>query len=181
MLHLPRIGGVGQDGPLVLYIGTCPRGKQRAVSPDTGFPDHWQSKHCLTQSIMLEVPNLCPAYILDDTGSPTTATTSSSAPSPTSSSSPSTSPPVAPSGGGSKAWIAGAVVGPIVGLGLCAAAYWLWRRHQNHHDRSMGTEREAHGQIADTQIGPQPEKVGELAATPSMLHADSAQRTHEMP
>lgn len=163
---------------------------------------------------MLEVPNLCPACILDGSespmttttssgapsptsssslsasppvapiggGSPTTTTTSSRAPSPTSPSTPSTSPSVAPIGGGSNAWIAGAVVGSIVGFGLCPAAYWLWRRHRNHHDQNMGTKREAHGQIDDTQqIGPRSEKSRENAAPPFMLHTDSAQRIPELP
>lgn len=196
MLHLPQIGAVGhqEGGSLVLYIGTCQqqlRGKQRSVSPDTEFSDHWRSRHCLTQSIMLEDPNLCPECILDATGSPTTTKASSSAPSTTSLSSSSTSSPVVV-GGGSKAWIAGAVIGPVVGLGFCAAAYWLWRRRRNHHDRKVITERKAHDQIADTQqIGPQSEHLGEHAATPFMLHedsaprfmlhADSAQKSHELP
>lgn len=118
--------------------------------------------------------------VLDATGSPTTTSSSIDTASVTSSSE-STSTPAASDGSESKAWIAGAVVGPIAGLGLCAAAYWLWRRHRNKHNRQLSTEQEAHSQVNDAQqVGPEAGLLGEQVATTLMLHGDSARKTHEL-
>lgn len=101
---------------------------------------------------------------------------------PTSAPSLSTSPPAASDDGANNDWIAGAVVGPVASLGLCAVAYWLWTRYRSHHDRRMGAEREAHTSIQDEkQVGLQREVLREQVASPFMLHAESGRKTPELP
>lgn len=123
----------------------------------------------------------CVRRISDATASTTSTTSSSGDSASITSSSTSTSTPAVSDGRGSKAWIAGAVVGPIAGIGLCAAACWLWRRHRYHHNGHLSAEQEAHSQVNDTrQVGPQTGFSGEQVATPLMLHGNPARTTHEL-
>lgn len=134
-----------------------------------------------TRNQLCRTSLMCTQHVSDATGSPTTTTSSSSDVASITSSSKSTSTPAASDGSESKAWIAGAVLGPIAGLGLCAAAYWLWRRHQNKHNLHLSTEHEAHSRVNDTQqVGPQTGLLGEQVATTIMFHVDSARKTHEL-
>lgn len=99
----------------------------------------------------------------------------------TSSPSPSPSPLTADDDAANKAWIAGAVLGPIAGLGLCAVAYWLWTRYRSHYDRRISTEHKAHSPTHDEQqVWPQPEVFRQQVASPFMLHADSGRKTPEL-
>lgn len=140
-----------------------------------------------TASMITRIPSqscrialMCTRRDLDATGSPTTTTSSGDVASFTSSST-STSTPAASDSGESQAWIAGAVVGPIAGLALCAAAFWLRRRRRNHHDRHLVTEHEAHSEGNDAQqVSPQTGLLGEQPemATTVMPHGESARETH---
>lgn len=78
-------------------------------------------------------------------------TTSSGTPSPTSSSGPAANPSDTANRAGNKAWIAGAVVGPIACLGLFVTAYWLWMRHRNLRNRPSSTQEGTHVQIDKTE------------------------------
>lgn len=99
---------------------------------------------------------------------------------PTLSSSPTSSPLPAPSGDGSKAWIAGVVVGPVAGLALCATAYWLWTRHRKNRKENSKTTEEA--KVDGTQqVVPQSELSEVYSASPSMLHTNSVRRMSELP
>lgn len=105
--------------------------------------------------------------------------TTSNAPLPTSSSS-----STATSNGNStgKAWIAGAVVGPVAGIGLCAAGYWLWMRHPNQRNRKSSNKEEADVKLDNVQpYGCKSELLSDHTASPSMLQGDSAQTTPELP
>lgn len=134
-----------------------------------------------TRNQLFRTSLMCTTRVSDATGSLTTTTPSSSDFASITSSSESPSTQAASDGSESKAWIAGAVVGPIAGLGLCAAAYWLWRRYQNKHNLHLSTEYKVHGQVNDTQqVGPQTGKWGEQVATTLMLHGDSAREPHEL-
>ncbi|KAM0664676.1 hypothetical protein ACQRIT_000266 [Beauveria bassiana] len=75
-----------------------------------------------------------------NSASKTTSRNTTITPSPTGSSG-ATSPaasPEAPSGGSSKAWIAGAVVGPVVGLALVGFAFWFLRRRRTAKKKDAG-------------------------------------------
>ncbi|KAG8158564.1 hypothetical protein KVR01_011686 [Diaporthe batatas] len=104
--------------------------------------------------------------------------------SPTSVPSPSNSLPATDNGEKSQAWIAGAVIGPLVGVGLCASVYFLWRRRRKHHDHSRSTspKREAPAEVADSrQEVPRSELIGHHLE-PAMLHSDNvAVRSSELP
>ncbi|KAF4766326.1 hypothetical protein N7455_005583 [Penicillium solitum] len=68
--------------------------------------------------------------------SPTTTTTSTTA---ESQASQSPTPTVAATKGSSKAWIAGAVIGPLAGVAIVAALifWWIYRRGQNQPSLSQ--------------------------------------------
>ncbi|KAM3505029.1 hypothetical protein MY11210_008129 [Beauveria gryllotalpidicola] len=78
----------------------------------------------------------------ETTTSPSTTTRSSGATSPASSS----------SGGPSKVWIAGAVVGPLVGLALLGFAFWFLRR-RSAKNKGVGAG-------AGTGTGTAPQEIG---------------------
>lgn len=153
-------------------------------------PDLWTRR-------IVEVSNLYPACTLDATVTPTITTPPPDAPSRTSSPSASSQPTSlspSPNDGENKAWIAGAVLGPIAFLALGAATYWSWMRRREQHKRKpkIAAKQEARFQDDDTQqagpqygpqygpqSGPQPELSD--AAAVFMLPASPVQRTPELP
>lgn len=86
------------------------------------------------------VPKKGSAKLCIGTASATTATTAvasttvTSAPAATHTATPD------PTSDSSTVWIAGAVIGPIVGLALVFLAYWLWRRQQKRSRMSHLSE-----------------------------------------
>lgn len=102
---------------------------------------------------------------------------------PTSSSISTVSSPATSSGNNTgKAWIAGAVVGPVAGIGLCAAGYWLWVRRRKQRNREPSNKEEADIKLGGVQsAGCKSEFLGDRTASPSMLHGASAQSTPELP
>ena len=114
------------------------------------------------------IPSSGNANQTNTTSSPTSSGTSSASLEPTSRSS---------SGGGSKAWIGGAVVGPLAGIALLAGwAIWWRRRNQKPDAGATVNDKPQRPKVLDASEQQKYEPVGEQKY--EMGHGD---QRHELP
>ncbi|CRL18712.1 unnamed protein product [Penicillium camemberti] len=118
---------------------TSPYGRPSAINIFCGFS--WKANTIYRQLQATTTTEPMPSPTLSTTTSPTgpsptTTTTSTTA---DSQASQSPTPTVAATNGSSKAWIAGAGIGPLAGLAIVSAliSWWIYRRKQNQPSLSQ--------------------------------------------